>query len=93
MNAQSDGRKEIPSLYVLKALCALFVVMIHTDFVGKAYLSPVIRIAVPCFYILSGYFLYAGNAQKECSRAWRWVKKAFLLAVCLDVIGGASFFL
>lgn len=86
MNAQPDVRKDIPSLYVLKALCALFVVMIHTDFAGKAYLSPMIRIAVPCFYILSGFFLYAGNAQKECSRAWRWVKKAFLLSVCLDVI-------
>lgn len=86
MNAQPDVRKDIPSLYVLKALCALFVVMIHTDFAGKAYLSPVIRIAVLCFYILSGYFLYAGSAQKECSCAWRWIKKAFLLAIFLDVI-------
>lgn len=85
-NTQHDGRKEFPSLYVLKALCALFVVMIHTAFVGKSYLSPVIRIAVPCFYILSGYFLYAGNSQKERMRAWRWVKKAFLLMICLTVI-------
>ncbi len=82
----SNKRAEIPSLYALKALCALFVVIIHTNMIGKEALSPLVRIAVPVFYIITGYFLYTGNAENECAKAWKWTKKAFFLALGLNII-------
>lgn len=82
----SNKRAEIPPLYALKALCALFVVIIHTNMIGKEALSPLVRIAVPVFYIITGYFLYTGNAENECAKAWKWTKKAFFLALGLNII-------
>ena len=55
-------RKEIHSLYALKAFCAIAVVLIHTDFYGKTYFIPLTRLAVPLFYMISGYFLFAHGA-------------------------------
>lgn len=78
-------RQDIPGLYVLKALCALFVVIIHIPIAGKELLAPVIRIAVPCFYMISGYFLFSGTAEKEILKAWRWAKKAFILAFAINL--------
>lgn len=48
-------------------------------------MSPVIRIAVPCFYMISGYFLYRGISQKEVEKAWEWVKKSFFLALVFNL--------
>jgi len=78
-------KKDVPGLYVLKALCALFVVMIHVPCMGKEALSPIIRIAVPCFYLISGFFLYAGNAQKETTKAWKWIKKTLLITIFINL--------
>lgn len=60
-NMQTE-KKEIHSLYALKAFCAIAVVLIHTDFYGKTYFIPLTRLAVPLFYMISGYFLFAHGA-------------------------------
>jgi len=80
MENSKTQKKDIPGLFALKALCALFVVIIHVPFIGKDTLAPIIRIAVPCFFMISGFFLYSGNAQAETTKAWKWAKKAFMLA-------------
>lgn len=74
-----SGKAEIDSLYCLKALCAFFVLVIHSSMYGRNEIFFLLKIAVPCFYVISGYFLYSGDAQKEISRAWRWTKKILLL--------------
>lgn len=48
---------EIPGLQILKFICALFVIQIHTESLIKPYVLPLCRIAVPIFFIISGYFL------------------------------------
>lgn len=52
-------KKEISSVYALKAFCAIAVVLIHTDFYAKPILAPVTRLAVPIFFMVSGYFLFS----------------------------------
>ncbi len=81
----SAEKKDVPGLYALKVLCALFVVMIHVPVIGKETLSPIIRIAVPCFYLISGFFLYADNEQKEIKRAWKWIKKTLLITILINL--------
>ena len=51
------GQTELYGLQILKFLCALFVVQIHTPSGLRDLLVPVIRIAVPVFFMISGYFL------------------------------------
>ena len=58
---------KIQSLFLLKALCALFVVIIHFPLVGKTYLDPIIKISVPIFYMITGYFMFT-NLENERSR-------------------------
>lgn len=85
MNNQSGTklRTPIPSLFCLKALCALFVVIIHSEIWDKEFISPVLRLAVPCFFAISGYFLFANNKEKEIHQALKWAKKALCLQVFL----------
>lgn len=49
---------KVSSIYVLKALCAFLVVLIHTKCVNKDYFLPICRIAVPIFFMISGFFLF-----------------------------------
>lgn len=82
----TSGKTEIDSLYCLKALCAFFVLVIHSSMYGCNEILFLLKIAVPCFYVISGYFLYSGDAQKEISRAWRWTKKILLLYLFLVLL-------
>lgn len=52
------------SIDVLKFLCAVFVVFIHTEWKYQDLLQPIIRCAVPCFLIISGYFLFDKDGIK-----------------------------
>lgn len=72
-------REDITSIYSLKALCAFFVVIIHSAMWGQAKLFYLLQIAVPCFFAVSGYFLFADDVSKECAKAWKWGKKTLLL--------------
>lgn len=80
-----EKREEFQGLYVLKAICALWVVCIHLPLMGKADLMPLFVTAVPCFYIMSGYFLYqGGDSKRERVCAWRWCKKIFTIACLIN---------
>lgn len=70
---------KIDSLYFLKALCALFVVIIHSEMWGRETIEPIIRIAVPCFFAISGFFLYSEKQDVEFLRIYRWLKKVALI--------------
>ncbi len=78
-------QEEFQGLYVLKAICALWVVGIHLPVIGKVDLMPLFVSAVPCFYIISGFFLYqGGNSIKERACAWKWCKKIFTVACLIN---------
>lgn len=90
-NNTLNSRRPIPSLFCLKALCALFVVIIHSHIWGKDALAPVTQVAVPCFFAISGYFLFSGNPEKEIRTALRWAKKGFILQIFLLFVYGCFF--
>lgn len=51
-------RTHVTSLYVLKAVCSIFIVFIHIHtFHEYELLAPLLRTAVPCFFMITGYFL------------------------------------
>lgn len=87
-DAQRLEHRDIPSLYVLKAICAFFVILIHvpTEAHLQALISPVLSCAVPSFYMITVFFLYSGQYKEECSRARKWIKKAFLLSLVFNVL-------
>ena len=78
-------KKDIPSIHALKAILAALVVILHTPLRGKEIIEPVFWVAVPCFYIISGYFLYSGSVETENSRAKRWVRKIFFANVMVNL--------
>lgn len=81
------GTKDgVSSLYVLKALCALFVVMLHAPFWGAEVLSPVIRCAVPCFFLISGYFLYSEDLGKVRGKLWKSLRKICVIIVVVNAV-------
>ena len=84
----SSERSEIASLYALKAICALFVVMIHVSFLGKAYVLPLTKCAVPCFLMISGYLLYDREISVMRSRMKRWLLKTSILVIVTNTIYG-----
>lgn len=78
--------KEIPSLYILKALCAFAVILIHTGLIYKGILAPLYRLAVPLFFMISGYFMVSENGNISVERPWKSLKKIFwinLTATCV----------
>lgn len=68
------------SIDSLKILCALLVVFIHTNFAYQGYILPLARCAVPCFFIISGFFLYDGT-KIGIKRLRKSIKHIFLIII------------
>ena len=61
---------------ILRLICALLVVCIHcTNYSLREYILPITRIAVPIFFIISGYFLYSDNNEHTKSKIGKSIKK------------------
>lgn len=90
----------IASLDLAKFVLSIMVVAIHVSPVSsetRRYLLPVLRIAVPMFYLISSYFLFRklDNAQEEDKPAilLSFIKRQALLYVSWLVILGYPTFL
>ena len=79
----AQQNKSYDGIYMLKALCAFFVVIYHVDFLYNTELKPITHIAVHVFYIISGFFLYTGYAKSEISKAKKWLKKNYFMDNCI----------
>lgn len=83
----NEGWKtHIDSLYALKAICAFFVVAIHVPCFYKQYVGELLHVAVPCFYMITGYFLYNGNKDGERKKAKRWLSKIIVISLFYNFI-------
>lgn len=80
----------IASLYVLKAICAFIVVMIHTppleSYVDNSILTPFVFIGVPVFYMVTGYFLYHIDQLTVAKRTLKSVGKILVAIILLNLI-------
>ena len=79
-------REGIQSLYSLKAVCAFFIICIHCSFIGKDAFLPIIKIAVPCFYIISGFFLVDNNGSIQLEKVIKQIKKLLLLILTANCV-------
>ncbi len=71
------------SLDVLKCLAAFFVVCIHY---GADWLSPVVRCAVPMFFVITGYYY---PMMVENGKFWKHIRKLLVMVVCASALYGA----
>lgn len=83
------NRIPISSLYCLKALCALFIVGLHCPIFGQEWLDPVLRTAVPVFFMISGFFLY----NDDRTQAIRHCQKACWKTIRLTIIANLIYFI
>lgn len=79
-------RNGISSLYLLKAICAFFVVVIHCNLWCKETIQPILGMATPCFMCITGYLLFSDDRQKELGKATRWAKKALMLCIVMNLL-------
>lgn len=78
------------SIDILKFVLAIFVLTIHSG-VDKTVISPIIRIAVPTFFIISSYLFFskiekANDTKEERQALWHLVKRNLLLYLFWVVI-------
>ena len=70
---------------ILKAICAFLIVCIHVPFPGRvgAYFTALTRIAVPVFFMITGYF-YSDTVARHKEK--RQIKKILYLVVEANVL-------
>lgn len=66
------------SIDSLRMYCAVLVVLIHSQFLFKDIVFPLLRIAVPLFFMISGYFIYDNNAGKRINRSIKSISFIFI---------------
>lgn len=79
-------KKQYHSLYLLKALGALFVLMIHFGLPGTQMLEPFYRSGVPLFFIISGFFLYDADETRQRMRFTRGIGKLVRLVLFFNIV-------
>ncbi len=83
------GEREIPGLQILKFFCAIFVILIHTPSYGKELVMPLTRIAVPIFFMITGYFVLEPSGEIPTPRLRKTLFKTvrlFLIAVAVYIV-------
>lgn len=89
-------RSQYHSLYLLKAIGVLFVLMIHFSCYKIQYFEPLYRCGVPLFYIISGFFLYAKDESVQIQKVKRSIVKIVKLilffkhCICDPTMGGGK---
>lgn len=74
----------MPSLYILKAICSFLIVFIHLPGIAfeATLLQPLMRIGVPVFLMISGYFLIS-DKQISTTLVVRQLKKIIILTTAV----------
>ncbi len=77
------GVSRASSLDVMKCFAAFCVVWIHY---GHSWLSPIVRCAVPIFFVITGYY-YPMMVEK--GQFWRHIRKLVIMVLCASALYGA----
>ena len=73
--------KRIYNIDVLKFLLAVLVVFLHVHTPYQEYIQPLTRCAVPCFFIISGYLIFADDKLKFENKLKSGIIKIFRIFV------------
>lgn len=77
--------KGILSLYSLKGIACLMVVMGHIPSIVRSPLSPILN-GVPLFLMISGYFLYTTDGKELARKALHQLKKIICIILCVHTV-------
>ena len=80
-----SGNK-LHAVSVLKLLMALMVIQIHTPSSWRAFSMPLLRIAVPVFFMMSGYFILLDNGTFSLSRISKSIRKIGLIILSANIV-------
>lgn len=67
----------------LKYICAFLIICIHSDYQGAEFIKPIARIAVPIFFMITGYFY---SSICEAGRQRIQIRKILLIAIFSNVL-------
>ncbi len=80
---------------ILKAVCAIMIVSIHTSYPGKDYLIVLSRIAVPCFFMISGFLMWTDDRLILQKRVVKTIKHITVITIWATLLyaaaGGANY--
>ncbi len=76
------GMPRISSLDVMKCFAAFCIVWLHF---GSSWLTPVVRCAVPIFFIITGYYY---PKMVERGDFWRHIRKLIVMTLCASALYG-----
>ena len=68
---------------ILKFFCAFLVLLGHTGYPGKIYIDPFVRIAVPVFFMVTGFFYEKTASRGKCIKQ---IKKVLIIIAISDVL-------
>lgn len=83
------GDKEIPGIQILKVFCAFLVVLIHEPSFLKGYIMPLTRIAVPIFFMITGYFIldsYGNLSEKKLKKTLYKITRLYIIVAFVYII-------
>lgn len=73
------------SIDILKVICSFLVIIIHISWNFKAQILPLTRCAVPCFFMISGFFLYQDGGIK-LSKVTKTLKNMFKITLWFSLL-------
>lgn len=88
-NNKNISRQDYQGLNVLKFICAFLVVQIHIPSAFQNQLAPICRIAVPCFFIITGFFYYDYIQEDNFAK----MKKSIIKILKLIAVSNLIYFL
>ena len=81
-----QSRNRIYGLDILKAFCITFIILLHTGALKSCFsidLDPICRFAVPCFFMITGFFYHSSvNAKRDVSQ----IKKVIILILIANAV-------
>lgn len=90
------------SIDILKAICSLLVIIIHISWKFSEEILPLTRCAVPCFFMISGFFLFKNggielskikSVLKHILKITIWSSVLFFLwTECMNIAGHKNLF-
>lgn len=78
----------IQSFDTFKAIAALMIVSMHCRFPGDDFWNALCRVAVPYFFMVSGYFVYHKENSNLLKRCEKNMKKLLVMNLTLIVVFG-----
>ena len=85
MSPKNITDHRIYGLDFLKYICCLFVIFIHMEFPStvEVIILPLTRVAVPCFFMITGYF-YEQTCKKDEGK--KQIKKVIGFTLCANML-------